>query len=379
MERRFVAPGGEIALVNRRTMLKSLLGAFFFQITGGWRALAAQSTPVATPGSELEGRLDAVLAPYAADRRFFGAALIATDGKPVLRKGYGFANPMQKVANTPETGYQIASITKTFTASMIMQLRDEGKLSIDDPASRYLSGYPNLERDGVAVTIKQLLSHTSGVVDFLSLYDLENPSSFPPDLAALIDNIKRQPLAFTPGSDYLYSNSGYLFLGRIIEQITGASWETVLNQRLLEPLGMTHTWLTVPADPGPQAIGFLSVRGLLLPISTFGRTDLAEAAGGITSTVDDLLIWDQALWSGIVVPPATLAEMETPVLNDYGLGLAQSTLDGMPAIGHFGHTVGFRTDYEHIPELNATIIILSNREDIELGQISDALASELKQ
>jgi CubicO group peptidase (beta-lactamase class C family) len=142
---------------------------------------------------------------------------------------------------------------------------------------------------------------------------------------------------------------------------------------------MTHTWLTVPADPGPQAIGFLSVRGLLLPISTFGRTDLAEAAGGITSTVDDLLIWDQALWSGIVVPPATLAEMETPVLNDYGLGLAQSTLDGMPAIGHFGHTVGFRTDYEHIPELNATIIILSNREDIELGQISDALASELKQ
>ena len=164
-----------------------------------------------------------MLAPYAADNRFFGAALIAIDGKPVLRKGYGFANPMQKIANTPETGYQIASITKTFTASLIMQLRDEGKLSIDDPASTYLSGYPNLERDGVAVTIKQLLSHTSGVVDFLSLYDLEDPSSFPPDLPALIDNIKRQPLEFTPGSDYLYSNSGYLFLGRIIEQITGSA------------------------------------------------------------------------------------------------------------------------------------------------------------
>jgi len=360
-------------------MLKTVLAASFFQLTGGWRALASQATPVAMPGSALEGRLDAVLAPYADDRRFFGAALIAIDGKPVLRKGYGFANPMQKIANTPETGYQIASITKTFTASLIMQLRDEGKLSIDDPASLYLSGYPNLERDGVAVTIKQLLSHTSGVVDFLSLYDLENPSSFPPDLPALIDNIKRQPLAFTPGSDYLYSNSGYLFLGRIIEQITGSSWETELNRRLLEPLGMTHTWLTPPADPGPQAIGFLSVRGLLLPISTFGRTDLAEAAGGITSTVDDLLIWDQALWSGKVVSLETLAEMKTPVLNDYGLGLSHTSLDSMPAIGHFGHTVGFRTDYEHIPKLNATIIILSNREDIELDEISEALASELKQ
>lgn len=363
--------------MQRRELLRASLAVSALWLSGRQSVFATQATPAATPVRDLEARLDAVLASYAADRRYFGAALIAIDGQPVLRKGYGFADPILQVANTPETGYQIASITKTFTAALIMQLRDEGKLSLDDPAATWLTGYPNLEQDGVQITVRHLLSHTSGVIDFLSLYDLENPASFPPDLGALLDDIKQQPLLSTPGSEFHYSNSGYLYLGQIVRAITSQSWEKALAERITQPLGLSHTWLTPPADPGPQAIGYLPVRGILFPVSHYGRVDLAEAAGGLTSTIDDLLAWDQALWSGKVVSMATLNEMQEPVLDDYGLGLEHARLDNLPAIGHFGQTVGFRTVYERIPELNATVIVLSNRQDLEIGQLAGELAAEL--
>ena len=363
--------------MQRRAFLRSSLAIPALWLSAGESVSATTGTPVATPTSDLEARLDAVLASYAADRRFFGAALMAIDGQLVLRKGYGFADPRTQLANTPETNYQIASITKTFTAALIMQLRDEGKLSLDDPASRYLPDYPNLEQDSVEITIRQLLSHTSGVIDFLSLYDLRNPFSFPPDLATLLDRIKEEPLVFTPGSDFLYSNSGYLYLGQIIREITGQNWAAALAERITEPLGLRRTWLNPPADPAPQAIGYYTLSGLLLPVSQYGRPDLAEAAGGLTSTVDDLLAWDQALWSGKVVSLETVEEMAKPIRNNYGLGLEHTRLNDLPAIGHFGQTVGFRTVYERIPELNATIIVLSNRQDLEIGALADELAAEL--
>ncbi len=358
-------------MLSRRHLLGALLTGGLFPIRTG----AAPTTPNANPVTDLPAALDALLADQELPVPFSGAALITKGDRILLEAAYGDANLVERIPNTPKTGYQIASITKGFTAALIMQLRDEGKLDLDDPAAQYLPDLPNLELDGVPITIRHLLGHTSGVADFTELFDLTDVASYPATLDELVDRIAAAPLLFTPGSDYAYSSSGYLYLGRIIEAITGATWEAVLEERILDPLDLRRTWLTRPARSGPLATGYLPIEGFIVPVSRLGRPDLAESAGGLTSTLADLHTWLDAFLTGRVVPPAIVGEMLTRGPYRYGLGFEFADLGGMEWLGHYGHTIGFRSALFHQPELDITMILLSNRQDFEIVQLTERLGA----
>jgi len=356
-------------MLTRRHLLGSLLATRLLPAA----AQAAPATPEATPAADLSAALDTVLAGQALAVPFTGAALIIQSGQPLLEAAYGDADLVERIPNTPDTGFQIASITKTFTATLIMQLRDEGRFDLDDPAARYLPDLPNLERDGVAITIRHLLGHTSGVADFTQLFDLADVTSYPATLDEAIDRIAAAPLLFTPGTDYAYSSSGYLYLGRIIEAVTGVTWEAALTERILTPLNLRDTWLTPPRRHAPLATGYLLLENFIVPVSRLGRPDLADSAGGLTSTLADLRTWFDAFRTGDVISPATVAEMLTFGPYHYGLGFEVADLGGRDWFGHYGHTIGFRSAMLHQPELDLTMILLANRQDFEMVSLTERL------
>jgi CubicO group peptidase (beta-lactamase class C family) len=324
-------------------------------------------TPVASPISERSTAINALFADQTVAIPFTGSVLITEQGTSLLDAAFGFADGLARTSNAIDTGFQIASITKTFTAALIMQLRDDGAFALDDPASAILPRFAGqLDSGSDRVTIEQLLNHTSGVPDFLEIYDPFDIENYPDTLDDLLDRIATEPLRSDPGQRFLYSNSGYLYLGRIIEAITGQSFETALADRITAPLDLQQTWLTPGDNRGPLATGYLALQGLVLPVSRFGRPDLAEAAGGLTSTTHDLHAWLDTFVAGEVVATATVTEMMQPGDANYGLGWEIYGEPGDQWIGHFGQTIGFRSAMFRQPDREQTIIILSNRQDYQI-------------
>ena len=226
-----------------------------------------------------------------------------------------------------------------------------------------------LDSGASPVTVRHLLNHTSGVPDFLELYDVFDIEHYPESLDVLLDRIAIEPLRFEPGTEFHYSNSGYLYLGRIIEAVTGETWEEALAKRITGPLDLDRTWLTPPDNRGPLATGYLQLDGLVLPVSRLGRPDLAESAGGLTSTTSDLLAWVDAYMAGSVVDLDSVEEMLAPDLADYGLGWETIRVDGVEWHGHYGQTIGFCSALARQREHNATVILLSNRQDFPISHL----------
>jgi CubicO group peptidase (beta-lactamase class C family) len=335
----------------------------------------ATTTPVA---GDLEDQLDAVISEYVDVGTFRGAVLVNRSGETVLRKAYGTANEISSTPNTPETAYQIASLTKAFTALACVQLDGEGRLSLDDPITRYLPEVTHAELNSVAVTIRHLLSHTSGVPDFLDFYDVNNPLSYPRTFNKLLGDIIVHDLLFTPGSEFAYSNSGYIYAGLIIERVSGATYETYLKEHIFKPAGMTESYIVDPPDPAPPAaIGYGMVNDQLVGVSAFGRVDLVWSAGGITSTVDDLLRWHEALLTEDLASRAAIEAMYQPILDSYGLGWESETIAGRHAVDHEGHTIGFDSNLTRFLEDDAVIIVLSNLQDAPEAEITERLADVL--
>lgn len=358
-------------MTNRR----SLFGALLLSPLATSANFAGAQTPAASPSIGLSEALDALLLDQSIDPPFSGTALITNDGVPVLDAAYGMADGIANQPNTIETALQIASITKTFTSALIMQLRDEGAFALDDSASTLLPQFAGqLDSRSEPVTIRQLLTHTAGVPDFLELYDLLDIASYPESLELLLERVASEPLEFEPGTSYRYSNSGYLYLGRLVEAVTDDTWEDTLTERILDPLELDRTWLTPPDDRAPFATGYLNVEGLVLPVSRFSRVDLAESAGGLTSTTYDLQRWLDAFMIGEVVSLDTVAEMLDPGLYEYGLGWSTDEFAGRLWQGHFGETIGFRSAMLHASELDATIILLCNRQDFPMYPLAGAIA-----
>lgn len=335
---------------------------------------AAAQTPDAVPGGDFAGEINRILSDQTEEAQFAGAVLVSEDGETLFEGAYGEADRLSGEPNTIETGFQIASITKTFTAAQIMQLRNDGAFTLDDPVSALLPDFADqLDSGETPVTIGQLLNHTAGIPDFLDLYDMFDVENYPDSLDILLEGIAAEPLGFEPGTEFGYSNSGYLYLGRIIEAVTGQPWEEALRERITAPLGLDQTWLSPPAERSPLATGYLTVEGLVLPVSRFGRPDLAEAAGGLTSTTADLLTWTHAFMAGEVVDLNTVEEMLTPKYLGYGLGWDLLVADGVEWNGHYGETIGFCSALAHHRDRNATVIILSNRQDFHVGDLTRQL------
>lgn len=334
---------------------------------------ALVALPITSSAAQtLEQKLDEYLTAAQNVYHFSGAALVAKDGKLLFAKGYGMADVEKKVPNTPQTKFLIGSITKQFTATLIMQLVAQKKLSLDDPITKYLTDYPKATGD--RVTIRHLLSHTSGIPSYTDDEALMNRRDQPATQQEIVAVFKDLPLQFEPGSTFRYSNSNYFLLGQIIEKITGESYEQYLRAHILKPLGMNNTGY-MDYSIKDLATGY-EPDSTRKPIPALKVTPMGPfAAGALYSTVGDLLIWDQALYGSKALSQDLLKQMWTPNLDSYGFGWVIDSLYGHKRIWHNGGIDGFVSGFQRFVDDGLCIVFLSNYTGSPEGQISASLAA----
>jgi CubicO group peptidase (beta-lactamase class C family) len=286
---------------------------------------------------------------------------IVEDGRIVYRKAYGLRDLERRIAATIGTHYEIGSITKQFTAAAILQLQEAGKLDIDDKLSKYLPDAPHAGE----VTLRQLLSHTSGLPEYLDGPDIESAATKPAAFAQLMTRVAGKPLDFTPGTNMVYNNTGYILLGRVIEIVSRQSYRDYVRKRLLERAGMAQTYTVADeAHLSNMAVGYRHANGKLERAQPIHET-WGWSAGDLVSTLDDLETWNRALTQGKIVSSASYSAMTTPAKigdseSDYGLGLFVDSLQDQPRIGHTGGSFGFTAANEFFPKQNVRIIAFTN-------------------
>jgi D-alanyl-D-alanine carboxypeptidase len=297
-----------------------------------------------------------------------GAAVMAiADGRVLFVKAYGDRDLKQSLPVKTDTLFEIGSITKQFTAACILQLRDQGKLKLDDTLSVYLPDAPHAKE----VTLRNLLTHTSGLHDYFDMQDAEfdELAARPIEYRDLIARVAPLPLDFSPGSKWSYSNTGYLLLGHIIEAISGEPYKDYLQHHILRPLHMNHTFTTADEHRlKDMAVGYRYRQGKL-EVAPFLDPTWGLSAGFLLSNLDDLSRWDRALRNGTIVSEASYREMSTAFMTtksgsaDYGFGLFIDTMYGQSRIGHTGGAQGFTTADEYYPAQKLRVIAFTNSGD----------------
>lgn len=317
----------------------------------------AQSAGGPTEAS-LRTRADTYMRAAVANDQFTGAVLVARDGVPLIDTAYGMASYELGVPNTPQTVFHIASMTKQFTAMAIMQLRDRGKLNVGDPICTYIANCPPAWEP---ITIRHLLTHTSGIANVSSLPQWDDDLSLKHySRAGFVDLFRSRPLRFAPGEKYEYSNSGYFLLGLIVERVSGMSFDKYLKADIFVPLGMNHSgYDDNRAVVSGAASGYYS-RGPAFITATYVDPSTRLGDTGIVSTTGDLLRWDQALYTDRLVSRRTLDEIFTPYWNGYGYGWEIGTRFGRKTIAHSGSDGGFSSYILRFPDDRLTVIILGN-------------------
>lgn len=324
----------------------------------------AQNQPIAAKTKEQ--RIDEAVRKEMAKRHIAGASVaVIHNGKVVLKKGYGWANIEQSIPATAKTKYQIASTTKPFTATAILMLVENGKISLDDKAAQYLSGLPAQYSE---ITVRQLLNHTSGVNRDLRTANADDftAEEFWKRLAAA-------PASFKPGERWEYSNTGYILLGMIIEAVAKKSYGDFLNERIFQPLGMTDTaYLAPPWKSKNRAKGYDWTENTFRPSPYFSG---GFGAGGLISTVADLAKWDAALDSEKLLKRDSLKQMRTAAkLNDrrevnfdfrgqassYGFGWFLTGYRGHKVVTHGGTVSGFSSQIMRFVDDKITVIVNCN-------------------
>lgn len=364
-------------------------------MTAAWRLLAVLgiaglltcvAAPAQTPASdtatqgtpqdgELRARVDAYMRAAVAHDQFTGAILVARDGVPLIDTAYGMASYELSVPNTPRTVFHIASLTKQFTAMAILQLRDQGKLKLDASVCTYLANCPPA---WAPVTIRHLLTHSSGIPNLSSLPDWDDELSLKHySRAGLVDLFRARPLRFPPGVGYEYSNSGYVLLGLIVERVSGDSLGCYLKTRIFTPLGMSHSDYDDNREVIPGAASGYYSRGSAFITATYVDPSTRLGDTGIVSTTGDLLRWDQALYTGKLVSRRTLDEMFTPYRNGYGYGWEIGTRFGRRTIAHSGSDGSFSSYILRFPDDRATVIILGNGDRMSAAKAAINLAAIL--
>ena len=316
-------------------------------------------------------RMEEVVQTYVQNKTFMGAVLVARGSEVILSKGYGSANLEWNVPNTASTKFRLGSITKQFTAASILLLEERGKLRLDEPIRKFV---PDAPSEWDKITIFNLLTHTSGIPNFTSLPDYKSLKLDEMPVAKTIATVRDKPLDFLPGEKMSYSNSGYLVLGYVIETVTGASYEKFVTENIFTPLGMKDSgYDSNTAIIARRAAGYMpSATG---PVNAgFVHMSIPHAAGALYSTTEDLLRWEQGLFGGKVVSPASLAKMTTPFKNDYALGVFVQTASGRKVIQHGGGIDGFNTFLAYYPDDKLTVTVLANINGQAPTQIATKLA-----
>ncbi|MEW6436315.1 MAG: serine hydrolase [Pseudomonadota bacterium] len=315
----------------------------------------------------------ALLDPYVQSNLFSGAVLVAHDGKAIFRQAFGQANREWDIANTSDTRFRLGSITKQFTATAILQLAEQHKLSIDDPVSKYYAEAPAAWQK---ITIKYLLTHSSGIPSYTDIPDFfKSDARIDRTPEEIVKLTRDKPLQFEPGSQFAYDNSGYVLLGYIIEKVSGESYADYLQKHIFDPLGMhnsgydSSTKIILRRAAGYENQDGEWVNGAFLSMS------IPYAAGALYSTADDLLIWDQALYAAKPLNDASLKQMFTDYGHTYGFGWFIDRKLEHNRISHGGSIKGFQAEIDRYPDDRLTIIVLSNFGNSPVDKISTDLAA----
>lgn len=335
-----------------------------FGIRGARRPADAPAPPKLQPAALVAAAKARIEADAAADR-FSGAVLIAKDGKPIFTGAYGLADREAKTPVTADTQFRYGSMGKMFTAVAIFQLAQAGKLDLTAPIGRYLPGYPNADI-AAKVTVEHLLTHTGGTGDiFGPQFDAHRLElRDPKDYVALYG--ARPPL-FAPGSKVAYSNYGFMLLGRIVETVSGMSYDDYVRRHIFAPAGMTATGALPETVRLPhRATGYMRTKGELVSAADT-QPYRGTPAGGGYSTVGDMLRFASALTDGRLLDAAHLKALTTggvtgPDGTFYRYDFGGRTSEGLPFIGHAGGAPGMNGELRAFPDRGYTVVVLANRD-----------------
>ncbi|NJM96169.1 MAG: beta-lactamase family protein [Phormidesmis sp. RL_2_1] len=340
------------------------------------------------PFSQRINPIDAYLNTHAQAGQFSGSVAIAHPKEGTITRSYGQANREHEVPNHAQTKFRIGSLTKQFTAVSILQLQERGLLNVQSPLSAYLPNYPQ----GKKITVHHLLTHTSGISEYIdpeAFPDFLEWMQRPTTLSQLTNRFKERPLEFSPGEKFKYCNSGYVLLAQIIEVVSQQSYADYLQTNVLDPLALRNTGHEVPLAVIPHlAQGYLPLGdNIYLQASPFDLS-IAQGAGGLYSTVEDLAQWNQWLYSEVadqsILSRAARETMFTPAVpinleessdTCYGYGLALDTHLERSRIHHLGGLSGFASALAYYPTEKLTVVVLSNLETAVVRQVGEGLAA----
>jgi CubicO group peptidase (beta-lactamase class C family) len=290
----------------------------------------------------------------------------------VFSKGYGLANREHEVPNVPNTKFRLGSITKQFTAMCILKLQESGKLSVDDPISRFV---PDCSSNWSGIKIRHLLTHTSGIPSFTSFPDYLSTimlSSSPEDT---IQRFRDKPLEFKPGERFAYSNSGYILLGYIVEKASGKSYEEFVQEVIFKPLGMEDSGYDHFERILPHRATGYSRDGDQWVNSAYIDMSVPHAAGALYSTAEDFFRWYQCWRESKLLSASSWKAMTTPEKGDYGFGIGVSERFGQKVFEHGGGINGFATFMEWFPDADLFIAAFANSDSANNAEVARNLAA----
>ncbi len=298
--------------------------------------------------------------------------LVAKNGKILYRNAFGMANLELKVTMKPEHVLELGSITKQITGVAILMLMEDGKLSLEDPISKYMPDYPR----GKDIKIHHLLNHTSGIKSYTDMQNFQKLARTDMTPLELIAVFKDEPMEFSPGEKYKYNNSAYIILGHLVEQISGISYEDFIKKNIFTPIGMKNSYYGSKSNLIPnRASGYQPTENGFKNADYLSMT-LPFAAGSLMSNVDDMLLWNQAIHNNLLITEKSKQlAFKNYTLNDgtpiyYGYGWAVNEMSGSPTLEHGGGIFGYTTYGAYAPKENIYVIVLTNTNGKDPGNIS---------
>lgn len=317
--------------------------------------------------------LDSAVNLYAKQKKFNGSVLVARQGTVLLQKGYGYRNVKEKAAADENTLYQYGSVTKQFTAALIMHLQEKGKLNVGDKVSKYFPDLPWAD----SVTLYHLLTHTSGIYNYTENGDfMRSGAEKPATREGMLALFKNHPLQFAPGSQFRYSNSGYSLLGYIAEKAGGAPYETLLRRAILQPAGMQTAGFDFAHNrSSARATGYDFIDGDSAYAAGIVDSSVAYAAGSLYGTVKDLYAWHRAVQKGALLQNESWTKIFTPFRNKYAFGWGVDTVFGRRVEQHNGGIFGFTSTIKRFPNDDVVVVVLSNNSSPKVDEIAANLAA----
>lgn len=315
-----------------------------------------------------EEKLQQLMEAYFNINKLSGSVLVTQNGKTLLNRGYGSRNISDHLPNDTNTVFQVGSVTKQFTATVILKLEEMKKLKVTDKISKYFPGYPN----GDSITIENLLNHTSGIFNYTDdRVFMQTEAMNPVTQETMLASFRNRPLKFTPGSNWEYSNSNYILLGYIIEKIARKPYERVVQEMIFKPLRMISSGFNFKELKSDN-----KAKGYMVYSKENGKESLefdptvSFAAGAMYSTTGDLYKWQKGMSLNKIIPKAPSDKATTPNKNNYGYGIYILNANGKKLLAHGGLTFGYSSYLGRVDQDDISIIILNNIVNTSINDIA---------